>query len=396
MNKLFFVIFQLAYLFFNSQTDSLTNGGDTIFFNKHWKKCEKKNAAYFRINAGAKNNYLVKDFYINGQIQMESEASAYEPLVQNGTSTYYYENGQKQASGKYNSGEQTGAWTYWKVNGKLKEVINHDRPEIKLYDSSSWTPQNQSSIFLVNLSYRYKVNNSIINSGHGFGLEIGVNLGYFISQKWLLGVFGGLGTRDILYGTKFNSKFLNDFNAATNVKQFSGNDSLVAVSALGFMNSGQGYFHDRTVYAGLMIRLPFKFAPIVKLYKGYSTYECKTSDKITLQPYSEKDQGYDHDYYEFYRTMDWGIEVFLFNGFSRVRDYDPEGLVSVLKKNGRWNRNLFGFSFYVERYDWRNASLSFSGNQSVDIPLRQLVGTDFLHKYKTEYIVGFRLSIGIF
>ena len=39
-----------------------------------------------------------------------------------GIFTRWYENGKKQSKGMYRNGEQEGEWTYYKKDGRIKEV----------------------------------------------------------------------------------------------------------------------------------------------------------------------------------------------------------------------------------------------------------------------------------
>jgi hypothetical protein len=96
---------------------------DTIFFNYKWLKTTRDSALYFRISEKTDAQYFVKDFYMNGNLQMEGIYSSLEPEIRNGYFIWYYESGQKYAEGKYLHGKRDGIWTFWYPDGVKKEEL---------------------------------------------------------------------------------------------------------------------------------------------------------------------------------------------------------------------------------------------------------------------------------
>ncbi len=122
---------------------------DTIWFDAKWEVTTKDNASFYRPTPKKMDNgyYLIKDYFINGQIQMEgfSSVNSIKNLIFNGKVTYYFDNGQPSAivsfkNGKhhgerksyykagqlkvhsrYKSGKRDGIWKFFYKNGKIKK-----------------------------------------------------------------------------------------------------------------------------------------------------------------------------------------------------------------------------------------------------------------------------------
>jgi len=124
----------------------------TEYYDENWKRCKQKDAAYYRLvtyEAENKPKGVVKDFYIDGELQSEfscpyldyddegknfheGQATWYYKNGQvkeernylnnkiNGVNTLYYENGQKYQEAEYSNGYLNGDFTQWYKNGKLK------------------------------------------------------------------------------------------------------------------------------------------------------------------------------------------------------------------------------------------------------------------------------------
>ncbi len=407
MLKLIIVIFfscQLLFAFSQNTNDSLrsvesaTNLSDTIFYNKKWDPTSKEDAMYYRlITFDGKSDYLVKDYFMNGTLQMEAHCKSINPEIKQGACTYYHPNGKRKAVGNYSNDKAVGVWNYYGPRGLNIDSKDFSPIIASSYDSSSWVSQNQSSLLVCNINYRFKINEGQISSGHGLGLELGFNFGYFISQKLLLAPFVGIGMRDIFYPTRFSSSYVNDFNANFNGSSMTGNDS-IAVNYMASIINDKQYYHERNSYVGLMIKLPYKHMPIIKIYTGESSLAYKTLDeKIQLKPYVSSDKKTDNDYFDINRKMNWGLEVFLYNGHTHVRNYESQYLSVANRKRLKWCTNALALSIYVQQFDVYHSHFSFSdGYHDVDVPMTAFMNESFMNKYKKDYFVGLRLSYGIF
>jgi hypothetical protein len=98
---------------------------DTTWFNKAWKPCEKKEAKYYRLVQQLDGLYKIRDFYLSGSLQMEAMATSMEPEMLEGYCSYYYSNGNMEATGKYTKGKKTGVWNYYSSKSELIEIYDH-------------------------------------------------------------------------------------------------------------------------------------------------------------------------------------------------------------------------------------------------------------------------------
>lgn len=370
---------------------------DTIFYNINWDVSTHDQAAYYRLMTKTKQGYLVNDFYINGNPQMKARCSSVNPEIKHGKCTYYHINGKREAEGHYYQDTAAGYWYYYNTKGRYTHQKKFKDIYIPVYDSSSWRPQNQSSLFICNVNYRFNLNNSQINSGHGLGLELGFNLGYFISQKFLFAPFVGMGMRDLFYQTKFNPDYMQSFNSNYYGNTLTGNDSIVVNYMKNLVNS-KGYFHERNSYIGIMIRLPFKYMPIMKFYTGESSLSYKTlNETIQLKPYVSGDKKTDNDYFDITRRMNWGTEIFLYNGHTRVRNYENTIFSVEQCKRLKWSTNALALSVYIQQFNTYNSVFAFSdGYHNVSVSMSSFMKDSFMQSHKKDYFIGLRLSYGIF
>jgi hypothetical protein len=134
----------------------------------------------------------------------------------------------------------------------------------------------ETSLFLFTAGYKIPVNkNIIINSGHGLYLEAGINSGRLISKNLVLGLYAGWAFQDRLWSTSFNKNFSNDYSASIIKDQnYTGLDSAVIYSRTDLLKNTKGSsvtlpgcemqsFHNYSYYYGVVLRLPYKYAPII-------------------------------------------------------------------------------------------------------------------------------------
>lgn len=118
-----FLIYIFLFLFVKvsfAQHDVL----DTIWFDTEWKEISKKYANYYRTVKKTDKGFLISDYYLNGNVQMITEASQINPLIKNGKCTYYYKNLIKGSCGSYKNGKKDGVWIEYFNNGKDSSVIS--------------------------------------------------------------------------------------------------------------------------------------------------------------------------------------------------------------------------------------------------------------------------------
>lgn len=99
--------------------------GDTIYFNKSWKSCKKKDATYYRLVEKVDSIYKIQDFYKSGILQMRASAISIEPEIFEGQCYYYYGNGNVESFGVYHKGKSIGIWTYYDEKGDIINTYNY-------------------------------------------------------------------------------------------------------------------------------------------------------------------------------------------------------------------------------------------------------------------------------
>lgn len=255
---------------------------------------------------------------------------------------------------------------------------------------------NQSSLIILNANYRVKVNKSQLNSGRGLGLEIGFNIGYFFSQNLLIAPFGGVGFRDAFLNTGFRDSYIADVNSSFNPSGLNRSDSIVATSIISFMNKNGNNFHDNTEYFGLMLKLPYRYCPTLKVYTGSIYQQFKTGLQLRLDSNLTSSDKFDYDYYSIQSKIKWGAEVYLFNGFSKSYQYNYPFEI-IKKKDLKFKLSILLLSFYYEQIDNSKTTFKFTnGPENVSVPFEKVMSQAFRAKYKNDYNFGFRLSVGMF
>ena len=114
------------------------NGQDkrTDYFNIEWKKCSKELAVYYRkVYQDSSKMWIVKDYYMNGVLQMEGKFSDRKLKTQQGTAVYYHFNGRISSTGQFLDNKKIGFWKDYFSNGNLTAEGNMLNGE----NDSVWT-----------------------------------------------------------------------------------------------------------------------------------------------------------------------------------------------------------------------------------------------------------------
>lgn len=259
--------------------------------------------------------------------------------------------------------------------------------------ASKYGASKESSLFLFTVGYKMPVNkNIIINSGHGLYFEGGINPGRLISKNLVIGIYAGWAFQDRLWSTSFNQNFSNDFNISVNKEQnFTSLDSAVISSSTDLLQNTNGSsatlpgcemksFHNYSYYYGIVIKVPYKYVPIIKLYTGTTRTHFQGAGNIATK---QKD----FNIFELRRVM-YGCELVIFKGF--------QGLLNKKSLKKYSNKNTGALSVYYESCNFSNSSLYFyDGTERTNIPLKKMMNASFLNKYKNETSCGFKLSFYI-
>lgn len=251
----------------------------------------------------------------------------------------------------------------------------------------------ESSAFLFTAGYKMPVNkNTIINSGHGLYLEGGLNPGRLISKNLVFGIYVGWAFQDRLWSTSFNQDFTNDFKASISKDQnFTGLDSAVISSSSDLFKNTKGNsitlpgcemksFHNYSYYYGVVLKLPYKYIPIIKLYTGTTRSHYQGGGNIATNQT-------DYNIFELRRVM-YGCELVIFKGV--------QNLLTGKNQKKHSNRHTGALSVYYESCNFSKSSLYFyDGINRTDIALNKFTNSSFLNKYKNEVSLGFKISFYI-
>ncbi|MBL7933831.1 MAG: hypothetical protein JNL60_18145 [Bacteroidia bacterium] len=235
---------------------------------------------------------------------------------------------------------------------------------------------------MISLGYRIPIETGkIIRSGHGMAIELGLNPGMFIQKDLVLGMFGGWAWRDVMWSSFFHEDFKRDYNTQVNDQidnlSHSPDSSIIKTSNYLFSNQrGKAplapncetkSFHDYSLYYGLMVALPFKNSPLLKVYAGYTRAHFQGDGKF-------EGKQYDYTIFQLRRPMQ-GLELMLFRGFSFKR--------TDIYKHG--DLRLAALSLYYEQSNFTKSGLYFdNGEYTRNIALEKFCSAEFLKNYKRK------------
>ena len=92
---------------------------DTIFMDKNWNECSRKNHTFFRIKTFTEDGYFEKDYFKSGQLQSEGYYLNGETAIPHGPFTYYFENGEIRTESNYGKEGIDGESRTFYSSGKL-------------------------------------------------------------------------------------------------------------------------------------------------------------------------------------------------------------------------------------------------------------------------------------
>ncbi|MDF4202566.1 hypothetical protein PXD56_06360 [Maribacter sp. SA7] len=112
----------LLFLLFLVFTTQISAQKDTLYFDSDWHRTDKANAAFFRPIPLEKedNLYHVKDYFVNGTIQMNGYWSNLEDETMEGKIEWYHKDGKLSESRYYTNGILNGESIVYSQNGFLR------------------------------------------------------------------------------------------------------------------------------------------------------------------------------------------------------------------------------------------------------------------------------------
>ncbi len=91
----------------------------TVYFNKNWDTCNKKEAYYTRVLKKEAAGIAVTDYYPDGKIQMSGMFDVDSPTKKQGYFKYYNEDGFMTSEGNFTNSKEEGIWKQYKEKGRL-------------------------------------------------------------------------------------------------------------------------------------------------------------------------------------------------------------------------------------------------------------------------------------
>lgn len=101
----------------------LLYGQDTTYFNAEWEEIPTGDtASFYRIIAPLDDGDLfsMREYYKSGQVQMDGTCYVADTVVRHRKFTYYFENGDIEATVTYEKGEREGEYVQYNANGTLR------------------------------------------------------------------------------------------------------------------------------------------------------------------------------------------------------------------------------------------------------------------------------------
>jgi protein TonB len=97
-----------------------------MYFDQDWEQSTEQEANYYRVvytdTTSGSFRFLVKDYYLSGQVQMTGTYKSIRPDNKDGQFIYYYDNGQPQRDCHYRENTLNGKFREWYRSGQQKNL----------------------------------------------------------------------------------------------------------------------------------------------------------------------------------------------------------------------------------------------------------------------------------
>ena len=115
---------------------------DTVFLDKNWNECSRKNHTFFRIKTSTEDGYFEKDYFKSGQLQSEGYYLNGETAIPDGLFKFFFENGNIKTENNFIKGQIDGESKTFYPSGKLyyseQYIINKlDGKRIVYYENGN-------------------------------------------------------------------------------------------------------------------------------------------------------------------------------------------------------------------------------------------------------------------
>lgn len=241
--------------------------------------------------------------------------------------------------------------------------------------NSLFPQESGNGSFYFDLAFNQKLYGSLLEGGSGLSVDLGWNIGGHINDKIVLAPYVGLSPRwGVNYSTDFLSYTQNNYSndALSNADESASRDFQDILA--GNVDS------ELSLYYGLILRPPFRYFPITKIYATFLTSSAKGEKSGTVY-YTDGTTRAEYSSIGHIFRSGYGIEAMLF----RTKQIIAEG-----KKRTGMSLHLGYISIYAEQYKEYTI-----GDYDSKVPLKDFftVPADFESKHGKELSVGLKVGI---
>lgn len=130
--KKFLLILLIGCISLSTSMISAQAEKDTLWFDANWNASTKNQASYFRPQPTKKDKgYLWKDYYLSGAKQMEAVSLKENEEFFDGTTTWYFENGNVMQTVNYQNNLKVGERKNYHESGSLKSQYSYINDNIE-------------------------------------------------------------------------------------------------------------------------------------------------------------------------------------------------------------------------------------------------------------------------
>lgn len=102
----------------------------TFYYNQNWRDTAAAQASFYRKMFRSADRFGVRDYYINGVLQMTGSYLDTSGKIRDGAFCYYDELGNKESEGLYEEGMKEGLWTNYYETGERRSLAVYKKDKI--------------------------------------------------------------------------------------------------------------------------------------------------------------------------------------------------------------------------------------------------------------------------
>ena len=114
-----------GFLLFGILINSFSQDTNYIYYNKKWDECKISKAKFIKKEIALGENYILEYWNTDGSLIYQAECSSINPLVENGTTLYYREDGKLIEKGFFNNGYPDSLWYVFNPRTEKFDTLNY-------------------------------------------------------------------------------------------------------------------------------------------------------------------------------------------------------------------------------------------------------------------------------